>query len=130
MRCPALNTLPEEEQISTRRAWHIATVPCWNCLEIGHYKSECPNVGKDGVARGRSSSHNAQQPPTTILDVTNLLQAPNPYASYCNVLATAFQKKDLPTIRVRVVETSLEKHGAHDEKNWNARRKSIFIVVD
>lgn len=123
--CTVLKTLPNEEQISIRRAWHIATVPCWNCLEIGHYKDECPNAGK-----GRSSAHNAQHPPMAILDVTDILKAPKPYSAYCHILADGFQKQNKPNIRVRVIETNLEKQGNHDQNNWNAERKSIFIVAD
>jgi len=128
--CTVLKTLPNEEQVSIRRAWHVATVPCWNCLEIGHYKNECPNVGKDGVSKGRSSSHTAQQPPMAILDVTGILKASKPYKAYCNILADGFEKQHRPNSRVRVIETKLEKLGKHDETNWNAERKSIFIVVD
>jgi len=129
--CAVLKTLPEEKQISIRRAWHLATVPCWNCIEIGHYKDKCPNVvGKDGIAKGRSSGHKTQQPPMAILDVTDILKAPRPYSAYCYVLADGFQKQHRPKIRVRVIETNLEKLGNHDQTNWNAERKSIFIVVD
>ena len=129
--CTVLKTLPEEEQVSIRKEWHVATVPCWNCLEIGHYKSECPNVSKDGIAENRSSSHNAQQPPTVMLDVTDILKAKRPYSAYCHILADGFQKQQHKSkSRVRVIETDLEKLGNHDETNWNAERKSIFIVVD
>ena len=99
-------------------------------MEIGHYKDECPNVGKDDVAKGRSSSHNAQQPPMAILDVTDILKAPRPYSAYCHVLSEGFQKQHRPKIRVRVIESRLEKLGNHDQTNWNAERKSVFIVVD
>ena len=100
-------------------------------MEIGHYKSECPNVSKDGVlAKGRSPSHNAQQPPTAMLDVTGILKAEKPYTAYCHILADGFQKQHKPKTRVRIIETDLEKLGKHDETNWNAERKSIFIVVD
>ncbi len=128
--CTIVKALPKEEQISIRRAFHAATVPCWNCLEIGHFKEDCPNVGKVGIAKGRSSGHNAQLPPMSILDVTDVLKAPKPYSAYCDILAGGFQKHDNPNTRVRVIETNLEKQGNHDQGNWNAQRKSIFIVVD
>eukprot|EP00536_Pseudo-nitzschia_multiseries_P000749 jgi/Psemu1/249909/estExt_Genewise1Plus.C_90113 len=130
MECSILKSIPEEEQISIRRAWHIATIPCWNCMEIGHYRNECPNVSEDVVAKVSSSSHKARQPPTTTLDVTNVLKTSNPYATYCQILANAFQQQDLESIRVRVIETSLQKDANHVETNWNDRRKSVFIVVD
>mmetsp|Transcript_18527 Transcript_18527/g.42606 ORF Transcript_18527/g.42606 Transcript_18527/m.42606 type:complete len:409 (+) Transcript_18527:96-1322(+) len=131
MKCTVLKTLPADEQISIRRAWHIATIPCWNCMEIGHYKSECPNVSEDGVATGTSSSHKSRQPPATILDVTDVLKTTNPYATYCQILSSAFRQEHVSqSNRVRVIETSLKKDAIHDEANWNDRRKSIFIVVD
>jgi hypothetical protein len=99
-------------------------------MEIGHYKDECPNVGKDGIAKGRSSAHNAQQPPMAVLDVTDILKAPKPYSAYCHVIADGFKKAHRPKMRVRVIETNLEKLGNHDLTNWNSERKSIFIVLD
>jgi len=99
-------------------------------MEIGHFKDECPNVGKVGIAKGRSSAHTAQQPPMTTLDVTDILKAPKPYSAYCHVLADGFQRQFKPNDRIRVIETNLEKQGKHDQANWNAERKSIFIVVD
>jgi hypothetical protein len=99
-------------------------------MEIGHYKEDCPKVGKDGVAKGRSSGHNARQPPMAVLDVTDVLKAPKPYSAYCHILADGFHKEHRPQIRVRVIETDLKKLGNHDQTNWNAERKSIFIVAD
>lgn len=130
LQCQIVRALPEEKQVSIRRAFHMATVPCWNCLEIGHYKEDCPNVGKDGIAKGRSSGHNAQHPPMAILDVTDVLKKPEPYSAYCHILADGFQAEQKSNSRIRVIDTNLEKQGNHDQGNWNAQRKSIFIVVD
>jgi len=98
-------------------------------MEIGHFKDQCPNVGKDGTKDG-SSGHNAQQPPMAVLDVSDILKAPRPYSAYCNVLADGFRKQHRENFRVRVIETNLEKLGSHDQTNWNSERKSTFIVVD
>mmetsp|Transcript_4628 Transcript_4628/g.11885 ORF Transcript_4628/g.11885 Transcript_4628/m.11885 type:complete len:99 (+) Transcript_4628:1106-1402(+) len=98
-------------------------------MEIGHFKDQCPNVGKNG-AKSRSSAHNAQHPPMKILDVTDILKAPKPYYTYCQVLADGFQKGHKEKINVRVIETNLEKLGNHDISNWNSERKSIFIIVE
>jgi len=54
-------------------------------MEIGHFKDQCPNIGKDGV-KSRSSAHNAQHPPMKNLDVTDVLKAPKPYSAYCHIL--------------------------------------------
>ena len=124
--CEVLPTLPRDEQIIIRKAWHTATVPCWSCLEFGHFKTECPNITDSSTGKN-SSSHNAQQPPLLSLDVTNVLKADRPYSMYCHLIADAFKVKDERV--VQVIETELEKFGSHQEGNWNSERKSIFIVV-
>ena len=124
-----MKALPKDEQVSIRRAWYAATVPCWICLEIGHFKDQCPNASKD-TAKSRSSAHNAQHPPMRYLDVTDVLKATKPYSTYCHILADGFQIENRENIHVRVIETNLEKVGNHDRSNWNAGRKSIFIVVE
>ena len=115
--CPVLPTLPKEERISIRRAWHAATIPCWQCLQFGHYKNECP------VAT--TSCHpRSMQPPMFTMDVSNVLQEKKPFSAYCHLLAESLQDR-----RFRVVETELDNMGNHQEGNWNSERKSIFIVA-
>jgi hypothetical protein len=129
--CPILPTLPNEEQITIRQGWHAATVPCWNCLEYGHFKTACPNVKEGGAfgvpAMKSSSSHNSRMPPALSLDVSDVLKALRPYSRYCDLLATCFQTNNLR--EVKVIETELQKFGNHQEGNWNSERKSIFIIV-
>jgi len=131
--CSLLPTLPKNEQISIRQAWHAATVPCWNCLEYGHFKTDCPkavdaDADADSSNSKSSSSHHSQQPPSLTLDVSNVLQEGKPYSAYCHLLAGSFQNAK-HVKEVRVIETELENLGKHQEGNWNSERKSIFIVV-
>ena len=115
--CPVLPTLPKEEQSKIRQAWHVATIPCWNCLELGHYKPECPRAND-------SSIRHSQHPPMISVDVTNVLKNPKPYETYCNLLTTG-----LPSWQCQVIETELENEEKHQEGNWNSGRKSIYIVM-
>jgi len=115
--CPVLPTLSKEKQISIRRAWHTATIPCWNCMEYGHYKSDCPQASN-------SSNRSSRQPPVVCIDVSNVLQAPCPYSSYCKLLAKGLQHR-----QSQVIETELENQKKHQEGNWNSGRKAIFILV-
>lgn len=126
--CSILSTLEKNQQISIRQAWHAATVPCWSCLQFGHFKTVCPAVKEDSdIAVKSSSSHNSLMPPTLILDVSDVLKATRPYSSYCQLLANSFQTHNRK--EVKVFETELEKDGNHQEGNWNSERKAIFIVV-
>ena len=132
--CKELPKLPKEEQVSIRKKWHAKTVPCWNCLQFGHYKSECPKLGEhhDASKTKNSKNHHAQNPPTFNLDVSNILKDCNPYHAYCKLLSTSIEKEYHD--EVNVIESDLKKTGDHEndkkqERNWNADRKSIFIVI-
>jgi len=124
--CQILSALEESEQVPIRKLWHAANVPCWNCLQFGHFKSDCPAI-KAGGTVNCSSSHNAVMPPALVLDVSHVLQATRPYYVYCNLLASCFQSNNEKS--VKVVETELEKDGNHQEGNWNSERKAIFIIA-
>lgn len=124
--CPILPTLEKDEQISIRQAWHAAIVPCWNCLQFGHFKNECPAIKAGGEVKC-SSRHHSLLPPALCLDVSNVLKTSRPYSAYCNLLAGSFQMNHHKV--VKVLETELEKDGKHQEGNWNSERKAIFILV-
>lgn len=130
--CKELPKLPKEEQVSIRKNWHAKTVPCWNCLQFGHYKSECPKIDEHDGSTKNSKNHHAQNPPTLNLDVSNILKDCNPYHAYCKLLSTSIEKEYHD--EVKIIESDLEKTGSHEndkkqERNWNADRKSIFIVI-
>ena len=112
--CQILPTLPKEEQIRIRQAWHAATVPCWNCLQFGHYKADCPklkeknndksNNGEDDDGRQPQEEQQSHLPPMLCLDVSNVLQSEKPYSTYCHVLASdGIQKPHI----FDVIETEL-----------------------
>jgi hypothetical protein len=137
--CPVLPILSKEEQTHITQEWHKATMPCWNCLEYGHYKVDCPKA-----QLYCSTSHKPRPPPTLTLDVSSVLQSTRPYATYCQLLATGFEgsssfidtneercndESQLDKKTASVIETPLQNVENHQEGNWNSGRKSIFIVV-
>ena len=115
--CTLLPTLPVMQQMKIRREFHAATVPCWNCLNFGHFKQDCPVV----VERCKPM---AAQPPQIELDVSRILQAEKPFGTYCTLLAECFQNREY-----KVIQTDLENSENHQDSNWNGERKSIFIVA-
>ena len=128
--CDVLPTLSQEKQIEVRQAWHAATVPCWNCLQFGHYKSNCPNLAGCGSGDSQQQQHQQHLPPMICLDVSNLLQSSeNPYKTYCHLLANEgfqFQQKSTTTAdtmnnnqcNITVVETELTDNShSHDNKH-------------
>jgi hypothetical protein len=132
--CPVIKTLPRDEQIQIGMDYHRDTIPCWNCLELGHYKMDCPMA----VERSNPVS---MPPPYLRLDVSHVLASEHPFKQYCHILSQSLQ--GLAYQHCQVLETDLvqdsSKHQQrqkqdvveHDtkNKNWNGQRKSIFIVV-
>eukprot|EP00980_Cylindrotheca_fusiformis_P019055 scaffold6428_cov103-Cylindrotheca_fusiformis.AAC.1 len=114
--CPVLPNLPKDEQTKIRQDWHAASIPCWNCLEYGHFKSNCPRANDNSL-------RNSKQPPMICINVSKVLQTPQPYQTYCHLLTDGLRNR-----RCQVIETELENQEKHQEGNWNSGRKSIFIV--
>jgi hypothetical protein len=115
--CPIVPTLAPDDRMSILKAYHAATVPCWNCLEFGHYKCDCP----DEVLR---STPLAMEPPALKVNVSQVLKADRPFPTYCHLLAESLQSREC-----RVIETGLQNLESHQDGNWNSGRKAIFIVV-
>lgn len=115
--CPNLPKLPIMQQTKIRREFHTATIPCWNCLNFGHFKQECP------VSVKRANPL-AIQAPLMQLDVSQILEAKRPFDTYCSLLAGGFQDR-----KCNVIQTDLENSEKHQDSNWNGERKSIFLVV-
>ena len=93
--------------------------PCWKCGEIGHVKADCPS----NQTAGRPS---LIQPPTALMDVSNVLAQDNPFQSYCRLLADTIQRNNVHLQEeTRLVANHQETQG----NNWNNARKSIYIVA-
>jgi hypothetical protein len=124
--CALLDELDEYEQVKVRQAAHAATVPCWKCLEMGHFKSDCP------VAMVR---RNVKSPPLLTLDLTGILSndnttnTPNPFDRYCHLLSTCLQDRASLQVIDAQLESSSASHHDQDENNWNKDRKACFIVA-
>ena len=115
--CSVMPMLPSAQRLEISQAYHAATIPCWNCLEFGHYKRDCPS----GVEKAAGSF----QAPTMSLNVSQVLQTSQPYTTYCHLLARSLQHR----AKVDVVETELENNENHQDGNWNSQRKAIFIIA-
>lgn len=118
MDCPVLPKQPIMQQVKIRREFHIATVPCWSCLNFGHFKQDCPAV----VGRCKPA---AVQPPQIELNVSQILKAERPFHTYCTLLAGCIQNRNY-----KVIQTDLENSEMHQGDNWNGERKSVFIVAE
>ena len=92
--------------------------PCWKCGELGHRKADCPSTQT-------SSKPQVIRPLVKEIDVSGVLHSENPFNTYCDLLASCIERPN-----VHVVETNLVKDETHhQEGNWNAERKSIYIVA-
>jgi hypothetical protein len=114
--CKLLPTEYEERVAILQKA--AATVPCWKCGVIGHFKADCPSTMK------RPSK---VEPPFVTMNVNQVLQSPQPFDTYCHLLADTIQECSSK----RLMETGLTNtSSAHQSpSNWNGDRKSIYIVA-
>jgi len=130
--CPDCPADQQERSLLLKKA--VANTPCWKCGLVGHFKAGCPsNSGSDN---GISSTLSVPEPPFVEVDVARVLQSPDPFRSYCELLASVIE---LPSTNdgvgggqwqlPRVLETGLSNEAKHQPGNWNSRRKSVFIVA-
>lgn len=114
-----------EQMIIFERA-ALMNRPCWKCGEMGHQKANCPNENMQ-----ESSKPSLSLPPTVELNLIAAFSDENKTAfdCYCDLLASAIDRDS-----VRVVNSGLTNINAHynndaNRDNWNAQRKSLFIVA-
>jgi hypothetical protein len=100
----------------------------WKCGEVGHVRADCTS------AQG-SSKPPLALPPTTELDVSSILHVSTsettkaPFQCYCELLATALDKKHVSVFDVGLVNQNTEHDNQANQNNWNRDRKSIYIVA-
>lgn len=90
--CPQLPMDGEERVSVLQKA--TATVPCWRCGVVGHFKADCPST---------LSRPPRLEPPCVTMNVEGLLQEPQPFGRYCQLIADTVQSFSSK----HVVETGL-----------------------
>jgi hypothetical protein len=113
--CPRLPDEHEERVQILQKA--AATVPCWKCGNVGHFKVECPST---------LSKPALLEPPYTIMNVEQVLHSPQPFDTYCRLLADTLQECSTKQLMEPGLTNS---SSSHQEGNWNGKRKSIYIVA-
>lgn len=88
---------------------------CWLCGKLGHAQSACP-VARDARPR-------RHLPPSISMDVSRVLKSTEPILHYAKLLGD-----EVEAHKVDVFDCPFEGSIAHSDRNWNAGRKSVFIV--
>jgi Methyltransferase domain/Zinc knuckle len=113
--CPRLPAEHEDRVAILKEA--AATVPCWKCGIVGHFKAGCPS---------KLNNPPLLEPPCVMMDVEQVLHSPRPFDAYCRLLADTLQECSTK----QLIETGLyNSSSTHQEGNWNGERKSIYIVA-
>ena len=123
-KCGLLPTDINEQKVIFERV--AMNRPCWKCGEVGHQKANCPNNDVQ-----ESSKPRLTLPPTIDMNLTAafLDESKPPFDTYCDMLSTAISRKN-----VKIIDSGLTNSNAHRDNdanrdNWNAQRKSIYIVA-
>jgi len=122
-KCGLLPLDLNEQRIIFERA--ALSRPCWLCGEVGHQKANCPNNDAQ-----ESSKPRLTLPPTIEMNLTEafLDKSKAPFDSYVDMLSKAIERDN-----VKICDSGLTTNAFHDNDanrdNWNAQRKSLYIVA-
>lgn len=122
-KCGLLPAAENEQVIIFERAASLR--PCWKCGRIGHKKDDCPNNVQE------SSKPQLALPPTIELDlsVAFLNKTKAPFDCYCGMLASAIERDSVQIIDSGLTNTNAHYDNDANRDNWNAQRKSLYIVA-
>ncbi|CAB9524390.1 expressed unknown protein [Seminavis robusta] len=73
-RCPQYTAMEDDEERQKVMNAALASVPCWICGVVGHFRNDCPNPDAARIVN--------RNPPTAEMDVSNVITSPSPYATY------------------------------------------------
>jgi hypothetical protein len=136
--CPCLDDAQKEVNKPALFAKNstIEKTPCWNCGELGHFKSQRLNPSIKRRIREENALCDTDpllERPFRRLDVTYILRQKNPMEAYCQLLLSSFDGRGIEHAvewKGKIWETDLMNHKAspQPDKNWNRGSKSLFIV--
>eukprot|EP00978_Attheya_sp_CCMP212_P020052 scaffold57009_cov50-Attheya_sp.AAC.1 len=121
--CALLPTDQHERLVIFERA--VANAPCWKCGAVGHLRADCPiNETRD------KPKLTLTLPPTVKLDVSGIMSEPKPFPSYCQLLASSLEQRDVvQVLEMGLIHESVQHNNRANQNNWNRDRKSIYIVA-
>jgi hypothetical protein len=130
----AVRDCPRQLDYSSQQEWadtvkeSLLSLPCWNCGQPGHAKSECTKPAIATLPQAMLAMD--------VLPVMSSTTGAPSFKDYCGILSQHIQD----AVTVEVVDTGLVSK-SHEETgtttttttttqaSWNANRKSVFIVV-
>ena len=123
-KCALLPTDENEQRIIFERA--VLLRPCWHCGEIGHNKANCPNIDTQ-----QSSKPRLTLPPTIDMNLTAafLDESKAPFDCYCDMLSRAIERKNVKIYDSGLTNANAKHDNDANRDNWNAQRKSLYIVA-
>lgn len=95
-----------------------ATIPCWSCGIVGHFRTACPTPD---VANNTSMLQ---------VDTRQVMVSDEPFGAYCRLLAEQCIENNMEP--AAVIETGFVNEDVdlkNHQGNWNASRKSIYIIA-
>lgn len=88
------------------------------------------------IENGRLQLTSLLEPPTTLIDVTEVLQSTDPMRTYCDLLLNCVNPQtadsnETPVWSRTIWETSLINNKAEKQAaaNWNGGRKALYLVA-